>query len=111
MNSILNTVKKLIGLPVDCTDFDEDLIVDINTALSILHQINSELNPTPIHGEEETWDSLIISDPYELVKSYIHLKTQMLFDPPTSSQVSKAKEQAISELEFRIEMADDISLR
>ena len=39
MNSILTSVKKLLGLPADYEAFDPDIIMYINTVLMILSQM------------------------------------------------------------------------
>ena len=43
MESILTSIKKLLGIPEDCVDFDTDIIIDINSVFQILGQIG--LNP------------------------------------------------------------------
>lgn len=39
MNSILTSVKKLLGIAEECTDFDADIIMYINMALFALVQM------------------------------------------------------------------------
>lgn len=41
MDSILNSIKKLLGIDELYTHFDADIILGINTALSILTQIGA----------------------------------------------------------------------
>lgn len=41
------------------------------------------------------------------VKSYVHLKARLLFDPPQSSVVRDAITNTLSELEFRISIVAD----
>jgi hypothetical protein len=42
-----------------------------------------------------------------MVKSYIHLKVKLLFDPPLSSAVIEAMNRMISEFEWRLSVAVD----
>ena len=39
MDSILTSIKKLLGMDADYTAFDTDVIIHINTALAILCQL------------------------------------------------------------------------
>ena len=105
MDSILTTVKKLIGITEDYTHFDQDIIVHINSAFSTLNQLGvGPENGFRIFGSEETWDGFS-SDPIliEWVKTYVYLKTRLIFDSSSmSSYVLESIKQTISELEFRM---------
>lgn len=102
--SILNTIKKMLGLDAGYTAFDTDVIVLINAALMTLHQYGA----TPkaglaIIGASETWSQLLPSDKLlEAAKAYIFLKVKMGFDPPSSSYVLNAYKEQASEWEWRI---------
>lgn len=101
--SILETVKKVLGLPVEDTFFDTDLIVHINAVIITLHQLAACKVPVYITGASDTWD-IIAEEGAALsyIKSYVPLKVRMAFDPPQSSAVAEAIKNTISELEFRI---------
>lgn len=103
-NSILDTVKQMLGLDPSYTAFDTDVIVSINSALMTLHQMG--VGPTvcfSITGNTETWDQIIGSDTdLEGIKQYIFLKTKYLFDPPSTSSVQEAYANQIKELEWRL---------
>lgn len=105
MDSILTTVKKLIGITEDYTHFDQDIIVHINSAFSTLNQLGvGPENGFRIFGSEETWNSFS-SDPIliEWVKTYVYLKTRIIFDSSSMpSYVLESIKQTISELEFRM---------
>ena len=47
--------------------------------------------------------------PISFVKSYMHLKVKLLFDPPLASAVIECMNQQIKELEWRIQVASDSS--
>jgi len=110
MESVLTSIKKLLGITEDCTHFDDDIIVDINTVLAALDQLGVG-NGAVITGADETWSDIIGNDArLNIVKSYIHLRVKQLFDPPLSSSVAEATERTIKELEWRILLVSDIPL-
>lgn len=103
-NSILSDVKKLLGMAVDYTAFDQDVTIFINAALGTLNQLG--VGPTDgmqITGVDETWDILAQNvSMTELCQSYVFLKTKMLFDPPTARFPIQAMEEQLTEMEWRI---------
>lgn len=111
MDSILTSIKKLLGISEDYEHFDQDIIMHINSVFLTLNQ----LGVVPeygfsITGKEETWDQLTFGDVLlEAVKSYIYLKVRLLFDPPTNSNIVASMERQISELEWRLLTYVDIS--
>lgn len=108
--SILTSIKKLLGVTEDYTVFDQDIMMHINTVIMVLDQIGVDSKHGYfITGKEETWsDFLGDRTDIEAVKSYVYLKVRLLFDPPQSSAVMEAINQQISELEFRINVIVDI---
>lgn len=104
MESILVSIKKLLGITAECKDFDADIIMHINTAFMILNQLG--VGPSDgfrIEDDLKTWNEYIEdSKKLDSVKSYIHLKVKLLFDPPLNSAVIKAIEDSIDELEWRL---------
>ena len=110
--SILRTIKKMIGGAADTDEFDVDLIVAINSAISTLFQLGIEtLKPDSdagfsITGETETWDDLIDDYKYlDMVKTYVYLKVRLVFDPPQNSFLVDAIQSQIKEIEWRITVA------
>lgn len=103
-DSILTSIKKLLGIAEDYTAFDADILMHINSVFMILSQMG--VGPSTgfrIEDEMSTWDEFIAEeDNLDAVKSYMHLKVKLLFDPPQSSAVMQAMNQMISELEWRL---------
>ena len=103
--SILTSVKKMLGIAKEYEHFDSDLIMHINSVLMIL----SQLGIGPVEGfliEDETasWSDFIPEGKnLELVKSYMFLKVRLLFDPPLSSSVLGATNRMINEFEWRLQ--------
>lgn len=107
MESILTSIKKLLGITEDYTVFDPDIIMHINTVFAILTQMG--VGPEEgfsINDDTANWDEFISNKLYyEPVKSYVHLKVKLLFDPPMSSAVMESMNRMISELEWRLHAA------
>ena len=103
-DSILVTIKKLLGITEDYDAFDTDIVVFINSALMTLQQLGvGPLNGMLVTGVTETWDDLIPSGTMmEGVKQYIFLCVKMAFDPPATSFVMEAMQKQKEELEWRL---------
>lgn len=109
-DSILTSIKKLLGIDKNYKHFDPDLVMHINSVLSILMQIGvGPAEGFSISGDKETWADFIKDDSkkFSLVKSYVHLKVKLLFDPPLSSAAIDAINRQISEFEWRLFVAAD----
>lgn len=110
MESILTSIKKLLGIAEEYTHFDADLIMHINSVFMILTQMG--VGPDEgfmIDDKSSTWDEFFDeTQNLNSIKSYIHLKVKLLFDPPLTSAVMEAMNRMISELEWRLHVeADD----
>lgn len=107
--SILESIKKLLGISPEYDHFDQDIIFHINSVFMILNQLG--VGPEEgfsITGGFESWkDYIPEGSNLEIVKSYVYMKTKLMFDPPTNSSVTQAMERMISEMEFRILVAVD----
>lgn len=109
MDSILTSTKKLLGITEEYEHFDPDIIIHINTVLSIFTQLGvGDERGFSIEDKTATWNDFAGSDPrLNLVKSFVALKVRLLFDPPQSSAVKDAIDRTLSELEFRISVEVD----
>ena len=107
MESILETIKKLIGPSASYNIFEPDLITHINSAFFSIHQLGVTEEPFVITGKDETWDEFHADTDLEAVKTYVYLKTRMFFDPPTNSALISAINEQIKELEWRVNVAVD----
>lgn len=107
--SVLTSIKKLLGIAEEYTQFDTDLIIHINTVLSVLGQIGvGSDGRQSITDKNTTWESFMGSEvKLDMVKSYVYLKVKLLFDPPQSSAVMDAINRNIGELEWRIFVETD----
>lgn len=103
--SILSSVKKLLGIPQDLHEFDADIIMNINAAIFTLRQIG--VGPEEgftVTGEEETYEDFLGEGNKEIaqVKMYLFYKTKLSFDPPTSGTVIECIKEFIREAESRL---------
>lgn len=111
-DSILITVKKLIGLAEDDASFDEDLLVHINSVLLVLTQLGIGVSTGfDLQDDSASWEDLLGPDcdpeVFRSVKSYITLKVRKIFDPPQNGTVMQAIDSAINELEWRLNVQVD----
>lgn len=110
MESILESIKKMLGVPAGYDEFDEQLIIHINSVFAILNQLGVGKGKYTISGTDETWDDFITQDDdlsIEEVKSYVYLKVKMIFDPPSSGIVAESFKNQISEFEWRLNVESD----
>lgn len=104
MESILTSIKKLLGIAEDYTHFDSDIIVHINTVFAILTQMGvGPAGGFTIGDKSILWKDFISNELYyEPVKTYVFLKVKLLFDPPLSTAVMESINRMIGELEWRL---------
>lgn len=104
MDSILTTIKDMLGIAEEYAHFDSVIIRHINSAFMTLHQLG--VGPKKcfkITSDEQTWyDFLGESEDLETVISYVYEKVKLRFDPPTSAFVVDAMERQSDEDEWRL---------
>lgn len=105
MESILTSIKKLIGVVEEDHNFDADILMHINSVFMILRQLGvGPESGFTITDDTAVWTDFIPANDLRLesVKSYIYLKVKLLFDPPDRSSVMQATNELIDELEWRL---------
>ncbi len=109
MDSILTSIKKLLGITEEYEHFDADIVMHINSAFSVLTQLG--VGPEDgfrIEDSSNDWSEFLCDDyRLEFVKTYVYLKVKLGFDPPLSSAAIEAINRQISELEWRINVSVD----
>lgn len=99
---ILQSTKKNLGIVPECTDFDSQVLLFINSAFSTLHQ----LGVGPDEGLEVTdsteWSVVIKQPRFNFIKSYVYMKVRLMFNPPASSFALNEMVKEVEELEWRI---------
>lgn len=105
MESILTSIKKLLGIAEEYTYFDADIIMHINSVFMTLTQLG--VGPSEgfmIEDDTTYWEDFIgDSMMLQAVKTYIYLKVRLVFDPSSlGSATLAAYERQIQELEWRL---------
>lgn len=114
MDSILLSVKKMLGVPADYDVFDTDIILHINSVFEALNQMG--LGPdegfTISDASTEWSEYLTYGKESQMVKSYMYLKVRTLFDPPSNASLFNVFDQQIKEKEWRLVIfADELRLK
>lgn len=109
MDSILTSIKKLLGIAEEYDHFDPDIIMHINSVFSVLTQLGvGPASGFSISDKTAVWSDFVESDSrLEMLKSYMYLKVKLLFDPPLGTASIEAINRQINELEWRINVAAD----
>jgi hypothetical protein len=104
MDSILTSIKKLLGIEEEDTSFDGDVIIHINSVMTSLNQLG--VGPETgflITGKDEKWSDLLGGrKDLGMVTSYVYMKVRLIFDPPTVASVIDAYNREIEKNEWRI---------
>lgn len=109
--SILTSIKKLLGVNEDYDYFDQDIIMHINAAFMVLTQLG--IGPSEgflITDDTDTWSDFI-DDSTNLgsIQSYVYMKVKLMFDPPQNSFTVDSMTKLVNELEWRLNVAADNS--
>ncbi|MCC8049715.1 MAG: hypothetical protein LIP10_03515 [Clostridiales bacterium] len=108
-DSILTSVKKLLGIAEDYEYFDPDVIIHINSVFSVLNQLG--VGPDEgfsISDSSAVWSDFIGTDSrLNDVVSYMHIKVRRMFDPPQSTAVLESYKELEKEYEWRLNVAVD----
>ena len=108
-DSILTSIKKLMGLTEEYDACDQDILILINSVLFELEQIGvkakdgfSLTDKTVVWSDYSDDDRLL-----NVLKPYIYMKTKLAFDPPTSSGALDSMNRIIDRFEWRINLYAD----
>lgn len=107
--SILTSIKSLLGIGEDYDAFDTEIIMHINSALSVLSQLGvNDANGYIVTSADNKWSDIIKEGRnLEMVKTLIYFKVKKAFDPPQNGTVMSALDAQISELEWRVNVEVD----
>ena len=109
--SILTSIKKLLGIAEEYTHFDTDIMIHINSVFMTLHQLG--VGPAAgyrIDSVADAWNEFVSSEAnLEAVKTYMYLKVRLVFDPPTNASVLNAYKEEIEKLEWRLNVQAELN--
>src|SRR3954453_23012950 len=100
--SILKSTKKVLQIGPDDKSFDLDILTHINSAFSTLNDLG--VGPEDgfvIEDEYEEWEAYLPDDQIKLskVKTYVYLRTRLLFDPPPTTLHLNTVQEQLREVE------------
>lgn len=105
-DSILVSIKKMLGMTEEYTVFDPDIIMHINTVFGTLRQLGvGPADGFAIESKDAVWTDFIRDDDlvkFNAVKTYVYLKVRLIFDPPLSGTLVEVINKSINELEWRL---------
>lgn len=114
--SILTSIKKLLGIADDYDYFDQDIIMHINAALMVLTQLG--IGPSEgflVKDSIDTWGDFLenrgvgnTADDITYLgalQSYVYMKVKLMFDPPQNSFTVDSMTKLVNELEWRLNVA------
>jgi len=109
VDGILTSVKKLLGIAEEYTQFDTDILIHINSVFLTLHELGVGPDDGFAIDEYTTWTDYISDNTLLLnaVKTYVYLKVKMLFDPSLTSSVTDLMKEEVKELEWRMNVFVD----
>lgn len=104
-DTILNTIKKLLGYNVDDEYFDDNFLININASVIALEQLGG-IDKCIVVDKETTWKDLLEDDlRYDQVKMYMFLKVKISIDPPLSSYALDSLKHQLDEIEFLLKIS------
>lgn len=110
--SILKSIKDLLGISESDEAFDQDVLININAIFSTLYQLGvGSKRYNYVVTEADTWYQVFydFEDLIGFIKLYTYMKVKIVFDPPTNSSILDALNNQIKEIEWRITMQADPS--
>lgn len=104
--SILDSIKKLLGIPQELVEFDTDITIHINSYLDVLTQLGvGPKEGFSISDNKSVWKDFIGDDnQLNMVITYLFLRVKLVFDPPQNSATYNAHKERADELEWRLNM-------
>lgn len=110
-DSILISIKKMLGITEECTDFDTDIIIHINTVLMNLNQLGIGEKALQIEDKSSVWEDFVETEQLAAIKSYVYLKVRLIFDPPLNAAIIEAMKESIKELEWRLNVRAESEIK
>ena len=103
--SILDSIKIMLGNSVDDTNFDTELIIFINGALSTINKLGVGPIGYKISDKTNVWSEFLgTRTDLEEVKTNVYLRVRLAFDPPQNSFLVTSIKEQIMESTWYIEL-------
>lgn len=108
-DSILKSVKKILGLADEYDVFDLDVIMHINSGFTTLH--SAGIGPSTVFSIEDdstTWSEFIDGfTELNSVRTYMSMYVKLIFDPPATSFTISAMEKQLEEYLWRMHVSSE----
>lgn len=104
---ILDSIKSMLGIDELCDEFDNDIIISINSAFSELTQIGVGPDESFEIKGHELWSDFISSAKLNMVKEFVYNRTKLNFDPPSNSFLVNTIEKRLDVLAWRLNAAGE----
>lgn len=104
-DSILKSIKKQLGgADPSYNEFDSDIIMLINSAFDVLHQlgVGPIEEPFQISDDKAVWSDFTGTKSINMVQEFVYLSVKITFDPPSSETVMTAMRLRKEELTWRM---------
>jgi hypothetical protein len=110
--SILTSIKKNLNIEEDDTDFDQDIMLHINSVFTTLADVGvGDAAGFMIEDSSAEWDDFLAADPrLNSVKTYIYLRVRLLFDPPQTSYLVDALKEQATEILWRLNVLKEATI-
>lgn len=101
--SILTSVKAILGLEEDYTPFDNELIIHINSFFEVLHQLGAGRSGFEIRDKTATWADFIGDGKWvPCIKTWMALRVRQVWDSVESNSLMSMLDEKIDEFTQRI---------
>lgn len=105
INSILDSIKSMLGISSEDPNFDGELVIFINSSLSTINKFGVGPDGYRISDKSNTWDEFLLDQTdLELIKTNVYLRVRLMFDPPQNSFLVAAIKEQIAEGNWYIEL-------
>lgn len=105
IDSILDSIKRMLNVDSQDTSFDGELLIFINGALMFINALGVGPAGYKITDKENTWDEFLLDrTDLEAVKTNVYLRVRLVFDPPQNSFLVTAIKEQIAESNWYIEL-------
>ncbi len=104
IDSILVSIKRLLGIEDGYDHFDPEIVMYINAIFQTLDELGVGKPNFKISSKADVWSDFLgeSSKQLEAVKTYIYLRTRLMFDPPQNSFIVSSFDDQRKELEWRL---------
>lgn len=109
-DSILDSVKKMLGYEPEYTEFDQEILMHINAAMFTLRQLGvGPQDGYTVSSSDQTYADFLGEGAKTIpqVRTYLYYKVKLAWDPPQSASVLEVLKTEIAEAEWRLNVQVD----